>query len=456
LNATDNGPIVVVALDSDRTVLLRHLTVGDEGFLQALVNEDSDSHAFTLGLLKHQEVDTSPTRSEELRADEQAGVAFAWAAMDQSFEALEASTVPASEAFKTAVVRHVREWQESRRRFAAKHFPDVGLHRAKLLENRLHLTPRFLDTAAAAVGRLSGHWTAIRDAYERTSRQRGLCQLITEPQLIGSLAALAERAQILNSAMVPVLANMQRITRLLDSPPYALDIFRRLPAAGAVVASWRATRERIDQGEETLRAAGLGFAVSLVEPSLLADLASAPACLKGAQATNRLLQLTRSDGFRGALEERVTISDVTARRWGVLKAALAAHKERDYVLAIPTLFAQVEGLFTDSMILKGLATTRDGKVLALRPDGTMKRNRHGDPVVLTGLGQKVLHSPYQNHETLQEITAALVEHLTRRRNGVLHGSDLCYAKAKLSTQLVLVTLIVTTAILEFERGAITR
>jgi hypothetical protein len=170
------------------------------------------------------------------------------------------------------------------------------------------------------------------------------------------------------------------------------------------------------------------------------------------QATNKFLSITRSDDFMAALEERVSVSEVVSKRRRIVVAAYAAHRERNYVLSIPALFAQVEGMFTDSMILNGLAAIHDGQLVALEPDGSLKLTRKKKPFRLVGLGPKVDYSPYQDHETLREVSSAFSEFLTARRNGVLHGSDVRYASAKLSTQLTLLVFILTTEILAFEQG----
>ena len=124
------------------------------------------------------------------------------------------------------------------------------------------------------------------------------------------------------------------------------------------------------------------------------------------------------------------------------------------MLSVPALFSQVEGLFTDSMIMNGLAEIQNGRVYALDSAGNPKLDRRGRRVRLTGLSGKTQHSPYQNHAVLNDVVGSLVQALIGKRNGVLHGSDTAYGRAKLSTQLVLLAFVLAMEILTFEEGRV--
>jgi hypothetical protein len=455
MRVVDRVGTIIVTLCGDRELLFRFLTINDEGFLQTLVREGPAPRDFTLQVLKNQLLDTSPTQLEDLGDSDLAAAAFSWADQDQDFDEVPTSTTSSLENFKRLVVEHMQDWEERQREFIRRNFPGVRVDQMRLLQGGFHLSPYVIESANTAVDRLSGRWGLIRETVLASRVQTDAAyRLIQHPQVMGAIVAYAEQAKYLRTAMIPILPNFEKLQRYLDKAFPVADLVRRLPGAGGIIAAWEDAKHRIQLGEIALQEEEFGFAVPLANPSLLSNLAGTPDQLKGAQATNKFLRFTRSEDFAVTLGERVTSSDVVARRWRIIEPMLAAHCGRNYALSIPALFAQVEGLFTDSMILSGLATIQGGKVLAQKPDGFLKLDKHNKPVELNGLGHKVRHSPYQGHDTLQEVASALLEFLTRRRNAVLHGNDVLYGKAKLSTQLILLVFILTTEILAFEQARV--
>lgn len=159
--------------------------------------------------------------------------------------------------------------------------------------------------------------------------------------------------------------------------------------------------------------------------------------VRQASITNRLLGLIRSDDFAAALEEHFQNSSVLKPRWRIVERSLAAHCRRDYALSIPTLLTQVEGVFTDALILKNMAERRDGKLYIKNPDGTLKLDRNDRPIVLYGLGQKVQNSRFRGDDLLNDLVDFFTDRLIPERNNIMHGSHLNYDKAKLSVQLLL-------------------
>ena len=176
--------------------------------------------------------------------------------------------------------------------------------------------------------------------------------------------------------------------------------------------------------------------------------------MQEAHVTNRVLLLTRSDGFGKQLRERLLASSVLRRRWPIVDEALRAHKQRNYVLSIPPLLAQVEGIIADALILKNLVKPKGKKLLARQADGSLKRGKDGDAVELRGIGSLVTHSDFQSDLALKDTASFLTTQLVGNRNAILHGRDTSYGRAKLSAQILLVLLVLVSEVDAFEHGRV--
>ncbi|MCX9077474.1 MAG: hypothetical protein OIN84_05795, partial [Candidatus Methanoperedens sp.] len=153
--------------------------------------------------------------------------------------------------------------------------------------------------------------------------------------------------------------------------------------------------------------------------------------------TGKLLNTTRQAEFAEILRECFETSAILRRRWKIIKQALVAHKNRNYVLSIPTLLAQVEGIFTDALVLKGIAVRVNGRLCEKDIKGKPKLDKNNNPIPIHDLKQKVLKSNLQNEKILQALGQFFTSYLVDERNAILHGSHLTYGTAKLSVQLLL-------------------
>jgi hypothetical protein len=91
--------------------------------------------------------------------------------------------------------------------------------------------------------------------------------------------------------------------------------------------------------------------------------------------TLALLTLTRSEEFAAELKERVLGSSVLEHRWEIVEQALDARRRREYLLSIPPLLAQIEGVIADALVLKNLAVPVGHKLYARGADGELRREK---------------------------------------------------------------------------------
>ncbi|MCK4392445.1 hypothetical protein KAX17_06030 [Candidatus Bipolaricaulota bacterium] len=456
MRAIDRCGTIVVELEGARELFFRYLSVSDEEFLQMLVREHPPPRDFTLRLLENQVLESSPTQPSALDDNELATAAFSWADQDRSIRQEAPGQKRSLAAFKQRIALHVEETEAALRELARKLYPDVERSLAQMRRAATAVSPAVLQSIDELVRRPEQVARSIRETITAANeRFAAIGQALFNPVLRTAVLAVEEQGRLIRELATAASRQIEAISHSLTVAIPTLDLVRGLPSAREIVEAWERHKLAVDEGGRVLDEEGFCFVKSLVGTRLAVRLAGIPEQVRGAQTTNKLLSFTKSEPFHLALETRVNSSEVAKRRWHIVEQALAAHSCRNYVLSVPALFAQVEGLFTDSMIINNLATTLQGKVCALDPAGNVKLNCRGDPVRLNGLGHKVQHSPYQNHDVLREVVAILVQSLTGKRNGVLHGSDTAYGRAKLSTQLMLLVFILATEILGFERGNVT-
>ncbi len=221
--------------------------------------------------------------------------------------------------------------------------------------------------------------------------------------------------------------------RLLDSLPDLADFLPDL----------RERLERQQKAIEALDETGFGFVTNYWYPDDLTvawGMDQVHPHIRHATMTNRLLGLANSTEFQSAMRQDFASSQVLQQRWRVIEKALDAHRQRLYTLSIPVLYAQVEGLFTDALILKGTVLHKDGKLYA-KENGQMKLNKKGNPIEIHGLKQVIQNSDLGNSPLLQPMADSLMNSLFADRNDVMHGRKSNYGQARRSLTLVLTASI---------------
>lgn len=257
-----------------------------------------------------------------------------------------------------------------------------------------------------------------------------------------SLGVMAE------SVLGSLGTNLNLLQDMFPAPLQTGIFFENLPDITEL--TWRF--ERIEQAIETLDDDGYFLLDhwSLANLRQLVGIDQVDGRVRSAVVTNKLLGITRHQNFLGEAQLLFSESSVLGRRWRVIEQALIAHRNRHYAISIPTLLAQIEGIFTDALVLKGAVKQDKGKLYARDLSGALKVNKKGDPIELHGLGQKVQHSDLQDEPLLHDLARFFTDHLVKGRNDIMHGRIVNYDKAKLSVQLLLYTYLLAAEFVDFE------
>lgn len=219
----------------------------------------------------------------------------------------------------------------------------------------------------------------------------------------------------------------------------------------AAEAAQRAV-EATAEGDATLEASGFGFADHLWNWGFVASFAHIDPKVRDAVVTNRLAAVTRSEKFEEWLRQEISGSKALKRRWPVVQQALGAHRRKEYLISVPPLLTQVEGLVGDALIMKSMAARDGHKLYRLGADGEVELNKKGKPIELAGLTQLMGHADFADHEALEDAVSFFTDSLIPWRHAILHGRNVGYGTAKLSVQALLILLLFATEARAFEEG----
>lgn len=160
---------------------------------------------------------------------------------------------------------------------------------------------------------------------------------------------------------------------------------------------------------------------------------------------------TRGDEFVSRLQKAISGSTFLKARWEKIETGLRLHKGREYFIAVSVLLPQLEGIFTDAMIIRGQALDKKGKIVARIDDGSIRLDRRGKPIVLSGWKAKLDHSMISEWMIVQRLTDLFMDTLIPKRNRIVHGSRGNHTSPKLSTQILLAILVLSEEIYQLER-----
>lgn len=262
---------------------------------------------------------------------------------------------------------------------------------------------------------------------------------------------LASNRDLLNAMADSVVGGLgSNFVDMLTDGHHTGAFFENLPD---ILELHRRAEEELEQVISVLHGAGYSLLNHWLLSSLfrLVGIDQVDNRVRSAVVTNRLLGITRRQGFFDEIRLRFSESSVLSRRWRVIEQALIAHRNRHYAISIPTLLAQIEGIFTDALVLKGTVKQDNGKLYARDPSGALKLNKNGDPIELHGLRLKVKHSDLQDEPLLHDLARFFTDYLVKGRNDILHGRIVDYDKAKLSVQLLLYTHLLAVEFADYER-----
>lgn len=111
------------------------------------------------------------------------------------------------------------------------------------------------------------------------------------------------------------------------------------------------------------------------------------------------------------------------------------NKEKQYLLSIPALLAQFEGVLADALILKSSVREQDGKLYEME-NGQLKLDKKNNPIKVLGLARlqklSLKHSEDLLHAEISNVATAT---LITTRNGIAHGRNVDYGDRGLSARL---------------------
>jgi hypothetical protein len=206
----------------------------------------------------------------------------------------------------------------------------------------------------------------------------------------------------------------------------------------------------IEKAEELLKKCGYRHTVHILKYEGFRIFADLGPRTMAATITKIWLRLTQQNSFSDELKERIQGSAMLKRRWSIIEPALSAHRDGNYVLSIPVLFAQIEGILGDALILNHKAISKGGKLLLLDSKRKIKM-KNGRPMELNGISA-IIDQPYFRRISRLEVIIKLLrdDKIVQERNAILHGRRTSYGRAKLSTQALLLIYALIRDAAEFE------
>lgn len=205
---------------------------------------------------------------------------------------------------------------------------------------------------------------------------------------------------------------------------------------------------------ETYGKAGYAFTSDYVSISTVRRFATINPRVRNAVITNHWMREVRSSTFEQQLQTLFQQSSVLRRRWPIVRHTIAAHRRREYTLAVPALLAQIEGVIGDMLIMKGLVAAKGYKLYEKGRDGRLRRDKKQKFIEARGLGTLVERSNWQHNPALQAAADLITTRLAGERNSILHGRRTNYATPKLANQGLLLLLVLAAEVTEFEAGRV--
>jgi hypothetical protein len=294
-------PAVRVKLHGDESVSLRMLSVSDLDFLKSTL--DLPPIELVLRTLAHQAEDLPDAfvALGDLPRPTLLRLARTWASHPSTLGA-GPSRVHSFDDFKALVIEKLSEWERSIR----------------------EVSSRLRSIAPATIPVLHAKLKAELMKFEAVSQ------------------CIAARVEQANRVAEGLVANVR--ANLLDP---------------------RVIQEAVDEaieGKKCLDKHDYGFAVFNAPLNALRKVARETPDSRRIHKV--FLERSRDPGFGAQLIERVTQSASLGRREAILRAALEAHIKREYALSVPCLYAQLEGILTDLLVIEGLAHRRGMKAFS--------------------------------------------------------------------------------------------
>jgi len=280
-------------------------------------------------------------------------------------------------------------------------------------------------------------------------------------EMVRAISAVRQIGETLAGQFVPALQGLaksyQQMVRCITFPAKFYEVVRNLPDLGKLAQELLKQNEILDAILEEFER--LGFPKESTE-TLWTDweilkLARVDAQVQSAVVTNSLLKLTRTEEFATAMLSELGNSPKLQRRSAIFEQALEAHLNRKYLVSIPTLLPQVEGIWEDALVMRNEVTYKykDGKY------GRKRKNLHlrNESARYVGtLDLKLRRTTLRDHPALRGSVQLLSDAIVPKRDEILHGRLVGYGKAKLSVQLLLVLYVLLREVRVFESAMLAR
>jgi hypothetical protein len=238
------------------------------------------------------------------------------------------------------------------------------------------------------------------------------------------------------------------------------SFFSNLPDVSEIMRSAR----EVEEAGALLDESGYGFSGHLWEVAFLRGFLKVNPRARKSQMTKAFLAETQSVEFEEELKGIFLSAQLLKHRWPVVKSILAAHRRRDFLASVPLLYAQIEGMYADALILKGEVLLYRGKLYPRGADGKreqyeVKDKLTGQPTgrmknkdAITGLRPLIDRSKLRDTRELEVLVETALLPLNSERNPVMHGRNVVYGKSANSNRLILMLYVLAYGVAALEQA----
>jgi hypothetical protein len=338
-------------------------------------------------------------------------------------------------------------------------------------------------TKVAMLWAIDNHWetqvsipvyTAIYQGYEKVKQQHldlmqemanritaNLSQLNLTPfrielpqSLINNINQASSLLQnTIRNFVEHIQASTALIAQTLTQQVFETKLTTEVRRIFDTIPRYSEIQARLQEIENTLDDTGYGFSLPILrmgDVGKIVSVTNVSPKVRSAVLTNKMLRITQSQELNNELDNLFQNSKLLKPRWKIVDSAFKAHQQREYALSVPAILPQIEGILADLLVIKELAIIENSKVYAIDKNGQKILNKNGDFIRIGGLTQLVHTSELKDDDDLGKLAEYLANQLIGDRNNILHGRNLSYNKAKLSTQTVLTLLVLATEVAYLE------
>lgn len=261
------------------------------------------------------------------------------------------------------------------------------------------------------------------------------------PLLPQALQQKTSPTTVLPASLFEVLPSIRVLSETFRSVEQSFDPIRK-QLAGVIESSEllrKVVAEQAARDAIVLDDSGFFFRQYLAKDDLfkLFGIERVDCRVRDAVLTNKLLDITRKEDFARDLETYFKESPILRRRWPIMEQTLETHMNRNYLLSIPLLLAQCEGVFVDALVMKEIVYVENYEVYRRNMD---PQNPKGKKLIsMKKVAEEVKKSELQEDENYMLFTNYIISTLAPERNHIMHGRKHDYNKAKLSVKLLLNT-----------------